>query len=166
LVAVFEDAAGHGGADGGEGGEVGGGGGVGVDFVLELSGARGGGGLGVGDVRGIEAVAEEEVEEGEEEDQGEGEALAGSPEHVIGKCLRNGEICLGRVHSREARLFMRVADVVGEGFFGGKWECVIVVGNAFGVGTRLVFYFRSQTRGDYPPHPRKSVKVTSPAVTD
>ena len=40
-LAVFDDAAGHGGAEVGEGGEISSGGGVGVEFVVELCGARG-----------------------------------------------------------------------------------------------------------------------------
>src|SRR5437870_9909454 len=54
LLAVFEDSAGHGGAEVGDGREVGGAGDVGVDFVLEFGGARGLCWLGVGDARGGE----------------------------------------------------------------------------------------------------------------
>ena len=72
LVAVFDDSAGHGGAEVGEGGEVVGGGGVGVEFVLEIRCARGLEGLGIADLRWSKLVADEEVAEDEEDDGGKG----------------------------------------------------------------------------------------------
>ena len=72
LLAVFDDSAGHGGAEVGEGGEIVGGGDVGVDFVLEVGGAGGLEGLRVADSRGSELVADEEIAEDEEDEEGEG----------------------------------------------------------------------------------------------
>jgi len=65
LLAVIDDAAGHGGAEVGEGGEIGGGGGVGVELILEVGGARGFVPLKVVDSGGGELVAEEEAGEDE-----------------------------------------------------------------------------------------------------
>ena len=58
ALAVFDDSAGHGGAEVGEGGEIVFAGGVGVEFVEEVGGTGAFQGLGIADSRGGELVAD------------------------------------------------------------------------------------------------------------